>query len=177
LVLVELLGWGVIALLLYYVAESGAALERDVWATNRVATYGLLLSGSLLVFVPLSVGLRLGPLWPVGAGSWSLLGYVLLFTPAPTDRAGTSFFTYVAFLVLLFLALGSAFAVPLGAVSARLLPPSSPGWVRGVRQGALLALFVVTLMAMSPLGVLNWLNVFLVFTIVALTEFSFLARV
>jgi hypothetical protein len=29
---------------------------------------------------------------------------------------------------------------------------------------------------MSPLGVLNWLNTLLVFTIVALTEFFFLAR-
>ena len=40
----------------------------------------------------------------------------------------------------------------------------------------LLALFVVALLAMSPLGVLNWLNVFLVFTIVALTEFFFLGN-
>jgi len=65
----------------------------------------------------------------------------------------------------------------LGALSWRLFPPSSPVWARAAREGALASLFVVTLLAMSPLGVLNWLNVFLVFTIIALTEFFFLARV
>ena len=48
--------------------------------------------------------------------------------------------------------------------------------VEALRQGALLSLFVISLLAMSPLGVLNWLNVFLVATIVALAEFFFLAR-
>jgi hypothetical protein len=177
LVLIELLGWGAVALLIYFVGESGVASVRDPWATERVAAYVLLVVGPLLVFLPVSLALRLGPLWVVGTGAWALLGYVLLFAAAPGDRESTSFFTYVAFLALVFLALGSAFAVPLGALSGRVFPPSSPGWARGVRQGGLLALFVVTMMAMSPLGVLNWLNVFLVFTIVALTEFFFLARV
>jgi len=48
--------------------------------------------------------------------------------------------------------------------------------VRAIRQGGLMALFIVALLAMSPLGVLNWLNTLLLFTIVALAEFFFIAR-
>jgi hypothetical protein len=106
-----------------------------------------------------------------------MLGYVLIFVGAP-DRTQATFFTYVAFLALVFVALASALALPLSALSHRWLPAPSVtgGLVRALREGGLLALFVIALMAMSPAGVLNWLNAFLVFTVVSLTEFFFLAR-
>ena len=175
LTLAELAGFGALAMLLYYVSLSGAAGLTDVLAMDRVVVYVLLFLTPVLLFVPANMALRLGPVWALGTGSWALLGYVLLFV-APPDRRSTDIFTYAAMLGLLFIALGTAFAVPLGALSKRLLPPSPAEWVRALRQGLLLALFVVTLLAMSPLGVLNWLNVLLVFTIVALSEFFFLAR-
>lgn len=178
IVLTEIAGLGSIAMLFYYLNVSGAATQADPWSVDRVVAYLLMFVGALLIFLPFSMALNLGPVWLLGAGSWSLLGYVLLFVPAP-DGSSTSFFTYVAFLALLFVALGSALALPLAAVGKRLLPPSGSAvaeMVRSLRQGALLALFVVSLMAMSPLGVLNWLNIVLVFTTVSLTEFFFLAR-
>ena len=177
IVLTEIAGLGSIAMLFYYLHVSGAAEQTDAWSVDRVVAYLLMFVGALLIFLPFSMALRLGPVWLLGAGSWSLLGYVLVFVPAP-GGSGASFFTYVAFLTLLFVALGSALALPLAVVGKRLLPPgnSSSEMVRSIRQGALLALFIVSMLAMSPLGVLNWLNIVLVFTTVSLTEFFFLAR-
>jgi hypothetical protein len=175
LALAETAGVGALAMLFYYLGVSGATGVRDVWAVDRVVVYVLLFLAPLLLFVPLNSALRLGPVWLLGTGSWALIGYLLIFTPAP-GRAEAGVLTYAAFLTILFFALGSAFALPMGALSRRFLPPSRNEWLRALRQGSLLSLFVVTLLAMSPLGVLNWLNVFLVFTIVALTEFFFLAR-
>ena len=176
-VLSEVLGFGTVTLLFYYLQVSGAASINDPWAVDRVVAYLLLFAGPLLIFLPLAALLRLGPLTLLGAGSWAMLGYVLIFVGAP-DRAQATFFTYVAFLSLLFVALGSAFAIPLTALSRKWLPAANitGGLVRALREGGLLALFVVALMAMSPAGVLNWLNAFLVFTVVSLTEFFFLAR-
>lgn len=175
--LTETAGLGSIAMLFYYLHVSGAAEQADAWSVDRVVAYLLMFVGVLLIFLPFSMALRLGPVWLLGAGSWSLLGYVLVFVPAP-GGSGASFFTYVAFLTLLFVALGSALALPLAAVGKRLLPHGNPSieMVRSIRQGALLSLFVVSMLAMSPLGVLNWLNIVLVFTTVSLTEFFFLAR-
>ncbi|MEO8285357.1 MAG: hypothetical protein ABI670_02855 [Chloroflexota bacterium] len=173
----ELAGIGALALLIYYLSITDVARISDVWAVDRVVAYLLMFVGPLLIFLPLSLALRLGPLPVLGAGSWALLGYVLIFVGAP-GRKDAGFFTYAAFLGIVFVALATVLAVPLGALSKRLLPGVSPtvGTIRALRQGALLSLFVVSLMAMSPLGVLNWLNALLVFTIAALTEFFFLAR-
>src|SRR4051812_48091320 len=175
LALGELAGIGALALLLYYISISGATALSDVWAADRVVAYVLLFVTPLLLFVPMNALLRLGPVWLLGTGSWALLGYLLIFAKPPA-RENADMFTYVAFLAIAFVALGSALAGPRGAVGKRVLPPSQHGWVRALRQGSLLSFFAVALLAMSPLGVLNWLNVFLVFTIVALTEFFFLAR-
>lgn len=174
LILSEVAGVGVVALLAAYLSGLDPAGARSA---DNVVTYGLLFVGPLLVFLPPSVALRLGPLWLLGAGSWALLGYVLVFVPAPMPE-GAGFFTYAALLALIFVALASALAVPVGFLGKRLLPPAGPTaeMMRALRQGGLLSLFVVSLLAMSPLGLLNWLNAFLVFTIVALTEFFFLAR-
>lgn len=171
----EIAGMGCLALLLYYLALSGATSIPDPWSVDRVVAYVLLFLAPLFLFLPFSMALRLGPVWALGAGSWALLGYVLVFVPSP-DRSSAGLVTYVAFLALLFVALTTALSIPLGALSARFLPPANASWVRPLRQGSLAALFVVSLLAMSPLGVLNWLNVMLVFTIVALAEFFFLAR-
>ncbi|MDQ3929349.1 MAG: hypothetical protein M3328_09400 [Chloroflexota bacterium] len=177
IVLTEIAGLGSIAMLFYYLHVSGAATMSDPWSVDRVVAYLLMFVGALLIFLPFSMALRLGPVWLLGAGSWSLLGYVLVFVPAP-QGSSASFFTYVAFLALLFVALSSALALPLAAVGKRLLPSANATreMVRSLRQGALLALFLVSLLAMSPLGVLNWLNIVLIFTTVSLTEFFFLAR-
>jgi hypothetical protein len=167
-----------LAFLFYYLQASGAARVADAWAADRVIAYALLFFGPLLIFLPFSVALRLGPVWLLGAGSWALLGYVLIFV-GPPARGEASFFTYVAFLTLVFVALTSLLAIIAGGISRRFLPPAATsflGMVRAIRQGGLLALFAVALLAMSPLGVLNWLNTLLVFTIVALTEFFFIAR-
>lgn len=171
----EIMGIGAIALLLYYLQLSSAASVSDVWAVDRVVAYVLMFVGTLLVFLPFCMSLRLGPVWVLGAASWTLLGYVLLFTPAP-DKGTTGIFTYVAFLGLVFAALACTLSVPMGALSSRFLPPAAAPWSRALRQGSLLALFIVSTMAMSPLGVLNWLNVMLAFMVVALAEFFFLAR-
>jgi hypothetical protein len=64
----------------------------------------------------------------------------------------------------------------LGRIFLPVSPDHTAGFVRALRQGALLSLAAIALLAMSPLGVLNWLNTLLVFTIIALTEFFFMAR-
>jgi hypothetical protein len=173
----EIAGVGALALLFYYLSIIDVTTIANVWATDRVVVYLLMFVGPLLIFLPASLALRLGPLPLVGAGSWALLGYVLIFVPAP-ERNATSFFSYLLFLGIVFAALASALALPLGALGRRFLPPVSPtvGMLRAFREGALLSLFVVCLMGMTPMGVLNWLNTLLVFTIAALTEFFFLAR-
>ena len=171
-------GAGFLVLLLYYLPASGALDRTDLLAPERIVAYALMFMGLLLVFVPLSTALRLGPVWLLGAGSWWMLGYVLIFVP-PEARVEVSFFTYAAFLAVLFVALSSLLALPMAALSRLFLSPPATytaGVARALRQGALLALAVVSLLAMSPLGVLNWLNTLLVFTIVALTEFFFMAR-
>ena len=171
------LGIGALGLLAYYLSITNAAAVPEVWAVDRVVAYLLMFAGPLLIFLPPSVALGLGPLPLLGAGSWALLGYVLLFV-GPPAREKADFLTYAAFLSLVFVALATALALPLGALSRRLLPPTgrTVEMLRSFRQGTLLSLFAVSLLAMSPLGVLNWLNALLVFTVVALTEFFFLAR-
>jgi|SRR5688572_6103538 len=177
LVLSEVAGIGALALLLFYLPLFGASAGSDPLALDRIAAYLLLFAAPLFIFLPFCISLRLGPLWLLAAGSWALLGYVLLFV-GPPQREEATFMTYTAFLALVFVALASALSVPMGAVSRHLLPATTPsnGMARALRQGSLLSLFAVILLAMSPLGVLNWLNTLLVFTIVALTEFFFLAR-
>jgi hypothetical protein len=176
-ILSELAGVGALALLFYYLSITEVVKIADVWVVDRVVVYLLLFAGPFLIFLPVSLALRLGPLPLVGAGFWALLGYVLIFVDAPS-RQEAGFLHYVAFLAVVFGALGSLFAVPLGALGKRAMPSNSSKveMVRALRQGALLSLFVVSVMAMSPLGVLNWLNALLAFTIAALTEFFFLAR-
>jgi hypothetical protein len=173
----EIAGVGTLALLFYYLSITDVTSMPNVWAVDRVVVYLLMFVGPLLIFLPVSLALRLGPLPLLGAGSWAILGYVLIFVSAPV-RGAAGFFSYALFLTLVFAALGSALALPMGALGKRVLPPASPtvGMIRALRQGALLSLFVVCVMGMAPLGVLNWLNALLVFTIVALTEFFFLAR-
>jgi hypothetical protein len=173
-----LTGASLLVLLLYYLPASGALEAKDPSAPERLVAYALMVMGLMLVFVPLSAALKLGPVWLLGAGSWWMLGYVLFFV-SPGERAGVSFFTYAAFLAVLFVALASLLALPMAGLGRFFLAPLSGGRggiSRALRQGALLSLAVVSLLAMSPLGVLNWLNALLVFTIVALTEFFFMAR-
>jgi|SRR5687768_835693 len=173
-----LTGTGLLVLLLYYLPASGTLAAADPFAPERMVAYGLMLMGLSLVFVPLSVALKLGPVWLLGAGSWWMLGYVLFFVP-PSERAEVSFFTYAVFLAVVFSALSALLALPMAALGRFFLAPlpgSTAGMARALRQGALLSLAAVSLLAMSPLGVLNWLNALLVFTIVALTEFFFMAR-
>lgn len=177
-ILSEVAGILLLAFLFYFLQASGATAMSDIWASNRVITYVLLFVGPLLIFLPATSWLALGPVWLLGAGSWALLGYVLIFV-GPPPREEASFFTYIAFLALFFVALASLLALVAGAVGKSLLPPAATPFVnlvRALRQGALVSLFVIALMAMSPLGVLSWLNTLLVFAILALTEFFFLAR-
>ena len=174
----EMAGVGAIALLFYYMAITDAVGIADIWSIDRVVVYLLLFAGPLLMFLPLSIALRLGPLPLLGAASWAGLGYILIFVSAP-ERATASFYDYALFLGALFCALATLLTVPAGAVSKRFLPPTaSPtaDTVRAFRQGALLAGSIAATLAMSPMGVLNWLNAGLVLIIAALTEFFFLAR-
>ena len=172
-------GAGVVALMLLilYLPIWGTPVEQDPLSTDMLITYALLVLAPLLIFLPFSLALKLGPLWLLGTGSWAMLGYVVFFVDV-SSRQEASFFTYVAFLALVLAALASALAIPLSALSRRFLPSVSQAsqMARAFRQGGLLALCAVTLLAMSPLGVLNWLNTLLVVTIIALSEFFFLAR-
>jgi hypothetical protein len=171
-------GIGAIALLFYYLAITGAAGISDVWSIDRVVAYLLLLAGPLLLFLPPSIALRLGPLPLLGAIAWAALGYMLIFVEAPR-RETASITDYMLFLGALFFAISTLLAVPAGAVGKRLLPPAATTTaetVRAFRQGALAAGAIVISMAMSPLGVLNWLNACLVLIIAVLIEFFFLAR-
>ena len=177
-ILSEMAGIGAIALLFYHLQASDATQSIDPWSGPRLFAYALLFSGPLLIFAPPSIALRLGPTWLLGAGSWALLGFVLLFV-APPGGPNTSFFTYAAFLTLLLVALTSALAILMAALGRLFLPePPTPvsGMARALRQGGLLALTVVSLIAMSPLGLLSWLNTLLLCLIAALTEFFFMTR-
>lgn len=174
----EMAGLGALALLFYYLAITDAVKIADMWSVDRAVAYLLLFVGPFLLFLPVSLALRLGPLPLLGAASWAVLGYILIFVSAPA-KATAGFFDYTLFLAALFFALGTLLAVPAGAISKRLLPPAqSPTaeTLRAFRQGALVAWSIVAIMAMSPLGVLNWLNACLVLIIATLTEFFFLAR-
>jgi hypothetical protein len=162
----------------YYLSIPNLVYIPDVWAVDRVVAYLLMFVGPLLIFLPISIALRLGPLPILGAFAMSALAYVLIFVPAPSPGSAT-FLDYALFLGVTFFALGTLFVVPLGIIGKRFLPAASSATtetVRAFRQGALVAGAVVAIMAMSPIGVLNWLNGLLVLIIAALTEFFFLAR-
>src|SRR5438477_11611808 len=105
----EIAGAGAVALLFYYLSITDVTRIGNVWAVDRVVAYLLMFVGPLLIFLPASLALRLGPLPVLGAGSWALLGYVLIFVDAPS-RSEASFFSYVAFLAVVFAALGTALA-------------------------------------------------------------------
>jgi hypothetical protein len=171
-------GVGALVMLFYYLSIANVVNIPNIWAIDRVVAYLLLFAGPLLIFLPVSIALRLGPLPILGALAWTALVYVLIFVPAPSPGTA-SFIDYSVFLAATFFALGTLFVVPLGLIGKRFLPAaSSPTTetVRAFRQGALLAGAVVAIMSMSPIGVLNWLNGLLVLIIAALTEFFFLAR-
>src|SRR6187431_3390697 len=123
-ILSEMAGILLLAFLFYFLQASGAAAIADVWAADRVIAYALLFAGPLLIFLPVSIALALGPVWVLGAGSWALLGYVLIFV-GPPARNDASFFTYVAFLTLVFVALTSFLALIAGAIGKTFLPPAA----------------------------------------------------
>lgn len=173
-----LAGIGAIALLFYYLSITGVQSIPDIWSIDRVVAYLLLFAGPFLIFLPISITLRLGPLPLLGAMAWTALGYMLIFVDAP-DRRTATFFDYILFLGALFFALGTLLAVPAGALSKRFLPPaptSTAETLRAFRQGALVAGYIVAIMAMSPTGVLNWLNATLALIFVILVEAFFFAR-
>src|SRR3954471_18157345 len=77
-------GVGAVALLFYYLSITDVTRIGNIWAVDRVVAYLLLFVGPLLIFLPASLALRLGPLPVLGAVSWAILGYVLIFVDAPT---------------------------------------------------------------------------------------------
>src|SRR5205814_4874257 len=97
----EIAGMGAVGLLFYYLSITDVTRIGNIWAVDRVVAYLLMLAGPLLIFLPASLALRLGPLPVLGAGSWAGLGYVLIFVNAPSPgEAG--FFSYGALLSVLF---------------------------------------------------------------------------
>jgi hypothetical protein len=102
---------------------------------------------------------------------------VLIFG-APPDRATAGPGDYVLVLVALGLALVAVFTPPLFWLNSRLLTArlARHDLRRPVRQAIMLALGVVACALMLAFGVLNWLNLLLLFTVLALAEFFFLSR-
>src|SRR5438477_7460606 len=102
----ELAGVGAVALLFYYLSIADIVGMPDAWAIDRVVAYLLMFVGPLLIFLPVSMTLRLGPLPLLGAASWALFGYILIFVRAPL-RGEANFLHYALFLSALFFALGT----------------------------------------------------------------------
>ena len=170
-------GVGLLVLLLGVLNTQPVETLPDAGHPTRVLVYGLLLAGPGLVFWALGRALGLGLFWVFGALAWAALGGVLIFWPPP-PRAAAGPGDYLLVLALLFLALVAAFTPPLFWVSARLTQSrlARRDLRRPLRQAILLALFLVACIVMLAFGVSNWLNVLLLFTVLALAEFFFLSR-
>ena len=63
----EIAGVGAVALLFYYLSITDVTRVGNIWAVDRVVAYLLLFAGPLLIFLPASLALRLGPLPLLGA--------------------------------------------------------------------------------------------------------------
>jgi hypothetical protein len=170
-------GAGLLVLLLGVLNTQPVETLPDPWHPTRVLVYALLLAGPGLVFWALGRALGLGLFWVFGTLAWAALGGVLIFWPPP-PRAAAGPGDYLLLLALLFLALVAAFTPPLFWVSARLAHSrlARRDLHRPLRQAILLALFLVAWAVMGAFGVSNWLNVLLLFTVLALAEFFFLSR-
>ena len=170
-------GAGLLVLLLGVLNTQPVETLPDPWHPTRVLVYALLLAGPGLVFWALGRALGLGAFWVFGTLAWAALGGVLIFWPPP-PRAAAGPGDYLLVLALLFLALVAAFTPPLFWVSARLAQSrlARHDLRRPLRQAILLALFLVAWAVMASFGVGNWLNVLLLFTVLALAEFFFLSR-
>jgi hypothetical protein len=177
LAVVACLGVGLLVLLVGLVAAQPVEAIPNPWHPTRVLVYALLLAGPGALFWAVSRALRLGFFWVFGTLAWAALGAVLIFG-APPDRATAGPGDYVLVLAVLGLALVAVFTPPLFWLNSRLLTArlARHDLRRPVRQAIMLALGVVACALMLAFGVLNWLNLLLLFTVLALAEFFFLSR-
>jgi hypothetical protein len=177
LAVVACLGLGALVLLGGLLGAQPVEAIPDPWHPTRVLAYALLLGGPAALFWAGSRALGLGWFWVFGAGAWAALGAVLIFVPPP-PRAAAGPGDYLLVLVLGFLALVALFMLPLFWLNT-LLAQSRLGrrdLRRPLRQAILLAFFLVGCAVMLAFGAINWLNILLLFTVLALAEFFFLAR-
>jgi hypothetical protein len=177
LAVVACLGVGLLVLLVGLVTAQPVETSPDPWHPTRVLVYALLLLGPGAVFWAVSRALRLGFFWVFGTLAWAALGAVLIFgTPPPRGAAGPG--DYGVVLTVFGLALVAAFTPPLFWLNARIMTArlARSDLRRPLRQAILLALGVVACALMLAFGVLNGLNLLLLFTVLALAEFFFLSR-
>jgi hypothetical protein len=174
---VACLGVGLRVLLVGLVAAQPVETISNPWHPTRVLVYALLLAAPGALFWAVSRALRLGFFWLFGTLAWAALGAVLIFG-APPARPAAGPDDYVLVLTVLGLALVASFTPPLFWLNSRLLTArlARRDLRRPVRQAIMLALGVVACALMLAFGVLNWLNLLLLFTVLALAEFFFLSR-
>ncbi len=177
LAVVACVGIGLLVLLVGLVAAQRVEAIPNPWHPTRLLVYLLLLAGPGALFWAVCRALRLGFFWLFGMLSWAALGAVLIFGAAPV-RTAAGPGDYGLVLAALGLALVAGFTPPLFWLNARLLTArlARRDLRRPLRQAILLALGVVACALMLAFGVLNWLNLLLLFTVLALAEFFFLSR-
>jgi hypothetical protein len=177
LAVVACLGVGLLVLLVGLVTAQPVETIADPWHPTRVLVYALLLGGPGALFWAVCRALRLGLFWVFGTLTWAALGAVLIFG-APPARADAGPGDYVLVLAALGLALIALLTPPLFWLNSRLVTArlARRDLRRPLRQAILLALGVVACALMLAFGVLNWLNLLLLFTVLALAEFFFLSR-
>jgi hypothetical protein len=177
LAVVACLGVGLLVLLVGLVAAQPVETIPEPWHPTRVLVYALLLAGPGALFWAVCRALRLGLFWLFGTLTWAALGAVLIFGAPPTPAAAGPG-DYGVVLAALGLALVALFTPPLFWLNSRLLTArlARRDLRRPLRQAILLALGVVACALMLAFGVLNGLNLLLLFTVLALAEFFFLSR-
>ena len=104
-------GVGAIAMLFYYLSIANVVNIPDIWSIDRVVAYLLLFVGPLLIFLPLSIALRLGPCpsWALSRGRPWAISLSSCLRPLP---GSATFLDYVIFLAATFFALGTLLSSP-----------------------------------------------------------------
>ena len=173
--------WTPVVALIAVAAWIAAALTLTTGLANalpslgspRQIVVGAWLGAALLSFAPLQWRLGLGGLAWQGAFGWTLLGYLLAFTPPPTGELVElpDLPVYLLLFLALFYAVASAFFPVAFLVGQRLFSSRLQRLDvrRARRQGYEAGLFIVGLLALSGLRVLTiWTGLLLLIVVVLL---------
>lgn len=153
----------------------------DPLALERLLYYALVLSATLLTFVPIELRFGLTGLTIEGVIGFGLLAYTVAFVPAPRGWLldPPDLPVYVLFFAAIFLAVAAAARPFVAAISHYLFAQRARAndLRRVQRQAYEIGLFVSLAAMLAALRTLSWVSLLLLFVVFVIAELLFLACV